>query len=147
VRVYVDTSAFYAVLDADDQHHPPARDTWVTLLEEGASLFTSNYNLVETCALLQHRLGLDALRVFRGQVLPVLNVIWVDEEVDRAAWSALLTAGRRRLSLVDCVSFEVMRRAGIGTAFTLDPHFGEQGFTVVPAPKDSWAGEEPRRPG
>lgn len=132
MRVYVDTSAFYAVLDADDRHHRQARQSWISLLEDEANLFTSNYILVETCALLQHRLGLEAVRVFHGDILPVLNLIWVDEEIHRAAWSALLTAGRRRLSLVDCVSFEVMRQAGIATAFTLDAHFGEQGFSIVP---------------
>lgn len=132
MRVYVDTSAFYAVLDADDQHHQQARQTWITLLEDGAKLFTSNYILVEVCALLQHRLGVEAVRVFHGDLLPVLHLIWVDEEIHRVAWSALLTAGRRRLSLVDCVSFEVMRQAGVETAFTLDAHFVEQGFSVVP---------------
>jgi len=39
-----------------------------------------------------------------------------------------LTAARRQLSLVDCISFEVMRRRGIKTAFTFDDHFAEQGF-------------------
>lgn len=131
-RVYVDTSAFYAVLDADDERHPQAKETWVTLLEGQARLVTTNYVLVETCALLQHRLGLEAVRVFHADVLPVLSLIWVDEDIHRAAASALLTAGRRRLSLVDCVSFEVMRRGGIATAFALDPHFAEQGFSLLP---------------
>lgn len=134
MRVFVDTSAFYAVLDADDQGHPPAKETWLMLLETGASLLTSNYVLVETSALLQNRLGVEAVRVFHQDVLPVLETIWVDETVHRAASSAFLTAGRRKLSLVDCVSFEVMRRGGIETAFTLDGHFAEQGFVLVPPP-------------
>jgi predicted nucleic acid-binding protein len=46
--------------------------------------------------------------------------------------SALLTANRRQLSLVDCVSFEMMRRLGIKTAFTYDRHFSEQGFECLP---------------
>jgi predicted nucleic acid-binding protein len=50
----------------------------------------------------------------------------------QAAVSALLVAGKRNLSLVDCVSFEVMRQGGIRTAFTLDWHFNEQGFEIIP---------------
>ncbi len=42
-----------------------------------------------------------------------------------------VAAGRRQLSLVDCVSFEVMRRIGLNRAFCLDPHFEEQGFEVL----------------
>jgi predicted nucleic acid-binding protein len=43
-----------------------------------------------------------------------------------------LTSARRRLSLVDCTSFEVMRRLGITSAFAIDRHFVEQGFEVLP---------------
>ena len=34
---------------------------------------------------------------------------------------------------VDCVSFSVMRRLGVRDAFAFDAHFGEQGFTCLPA--------------
>jgi len=37
------------------------------------------------------------------------------------------------VSLVDCVSFEFMKREGIGTALAVDPHFAEAGFDVLPA--------------
>jgi len=50
----------------------------------------------------------------------------------RAGVSALLTSGREQLSLVDCVTFELMRQLGIRTAFTFDRHFEEQGFTCLP---------------
>ena len=43
-----------------------------------------------------------------------------------------LAARRRDLSLVDVVSFLVMRREGLTRAFTLDPHFSEQGFECIP---------------
>lgn len=42
--------------------------------------------------------------------------------------TALLAAGRLRLSLIDCASFVLMRRHGIQRAFTFDRHFTEQGF-------------------
>ena len=46
--------------------------------------------------------------------------------------SALLTANRRQLSLVDCISFEMMRRLEIKTAFTHDRDFAERGFECLP---------------
>jgi len=45
---------------------------------------------------------------------------------------AVLSANRKKLSLVDCVSFQVMRETGIRTAFCFDEHFREQGFDVIP---------------
>lgn len=129
---FIDTSAFYAVLDADDGNHPTADAQWTELLRQDAVLFTTSYVLVETHALVQHRLGLGAVRTFREDVYPLLHVDWVDRELHEGGLGALLGAGRRQLSLVDCISFESMRRRGVRHAFVFDPHFVEQGFLVLP---------------
>ncbi len=130
--IYIDTSALYAILDADDENHERAKRLWVDLITQRARLVCSNYVLVETFALVQHRLGIEAVRTLQEDILPVLYIEWVDEPSHRAGVTAVLTAGRRGLSLVDCVSFEVMRQRGIRTAFTFDPHFAEQGFECIP---------------
>lgn len=132
MRVFVDTSAFLAILSSDDQNHNQAGQTWTDLVNQEAWLTCSNYILVETFALTQRRLGIQAVRTLHEDILPVVNVEWVDEECHQASVSALLTAGQRQLSLVDCVSFEIMRRLGISTVFAFDRHFEEQGFSAVP---------------
>ena len=133
MKTFIDTSAFLAVLNAQDRFHPAARACWEQLLSDGAGLLTSNYVLLETTALLQSRFGIEALRLFDASVLPVLDVLWVDESLHRQAMSALLAANRRALSLVDCASFELLRRSGVEQVFTFDAYFGEQGFRVIPA--------------
>lgn len=62
-----------------------------------------------------------------------MEIVWVDREMHAAAVSALLAAIRRRVSLVDWVSFEVMRRRGIETAFAFDRDFAVQGFGTIPS--------------
>lgn len=132
MSVFVDTSAFFAVLDSDDEMHPKARREWARELNEGELLHTSSYVLVETSALLQRRIGMDGLRTFTTDILPVVNVVWVDDGIHRSAYHALLVSSRRDISLVDCVSFEAIRRFGIDQVFCFDPHFTEQGFQVLP---------------
>jgi uncharacterized protein len=92
---------------------------------------TSNYILLETIALLQNRLGIEAARAFHDDVLLLTHVEFVASEMHRSGVAALLSASRRDLSLVDCVSFEVMRTSGINTVFAFDKHFKEQGFTMI----------------
>jgi uncharacterized protein len=130
--VFMDTSAIYALLDRDDANHSKAKVAWRNTLHPENVIVTTNYILVESFALIQHRLGVEAVRGFREDVLPVIGMEWITESVHRTAVSALLAASRRKLSLVDCVSFEIMRTMGIKTVFAFDPHFAEQGFTCIP---------------
>jgi len=134
--VFADTSALYAVLDRDDRNHAPAAAAWRRLLETDEPVLVTNYVVAETTALVQHRLGMDAVRTLCGDVLPALEVHWITEADHAHAQNALLASDRRRLSLVDCASFHVMRSRMVRGAFAFDPHFGEQGFEVIPSAAD-----------
>lgn len=126
--IFVDTSAIYALLDRDDCKHPLARETWFELLQSGMPMFTTNYVVVESCALAQNRLGLDAVRAIQDDILPALELQWIDEAGHALAIAALLAAARRKLSLVDCSSFSMMRQVRSCIAFAFDHHFLEEGF-------------------
>lgn len=132
MNVFIDTSAFLAVLDADDANHAKGKHQWTKLVESADLLLTSNYVLVETFALVQHRLGMEAVRALEEDLLPVVAVEWVEETAHKAGINSYLAAGRRKLSLVDCVSFATMRRLGLRTAFTFDADFRKQGFMCLP---------------
>jgi len=131
MSTFVDTSAFLAVLDASDTNHGRARRRWRALVEAEETLVCTSYVLLETFALLQSRLGQAAARAFQEDVVPWLAVAWIDKDAHAEAVAALLISGRRRLSLVDCASFEVMRRTGLKRAFGYDRHFAEQGFQLL----------------
>ena len=130
--IFADTSGIYALLDADDRHHERAKMALGSWLEQSTSLVCSNYVLLETIALVQRRLGMVAARRFCQEMEPLFQVYWVDQELHSAAVGTLLTVGARNLSLVDCASFELMRRLEIRTAFAFDRHFAQQGFRCLP---------------
>ena len=131
MSVYVDTSAFLAAFTADDAMHERAKRRFEEFARQQETLISTNYVLLETISLLQRRLGLDAVRSFHENIGPVVRVHWVDEAIHQSGLNALLAASRRQLSLVDCVSFEIMRRIGVNKVFCYDPHFDQQGFDVI----------------
>lgn len=131
MTVFLDTSALYAVLDRDDSNHLEARATWERMLRERFTLVTTNYVLVEASALVQHRLGLSALCTFHEDIVPLLAVEWVTETRHHSGVSSVLTAARKKLSLVDCLSFQVMRELAARDVFCFDKHFAEQGFDCL----------------
>jgi predicted nucleic acid-binding protein len=131
VTVFVDTSALLPILDPDDDAHRVAAETFSSLLNE-EPLVAHNYVVVETAALVQRRLPRLQLRVLLEDIIPLVEVVWIGIETHEAAVSAFLRGPGRRTSLVDRVSFEVMRRHAMETAFAFDRDFAEEGFRTVP---------------
>jgi len=130
--IFVDTSAFYALMDGDDAEHSRALKYWQGQPPDERGLVTTNYVVLESMALLQSRLGMSAVRSFRDAILPIIRIEWIDEAVHAQAVSAFIAADRRGLSLVDLSSFETMRNLGVRSVFTFDRHFHRYGFETVP---------------
>jgi predicted nucleic acid-binding protein len=132
MTTFVDTSALIALLDRAEAKHADCARAWKRLLADDSVLVTTSYVVVETCAVAQRRLGMEAVRVLTTDFMPLVSIDWVDESLHAAGHAAMLTANQRDLSLVDCVSFEVMRRRHITRVLALDADFSRQGFSVVP---------------
>ena len=125
--IFVDTSAIYALADSRDDNHERAVELAGRASVERETLVVHNYVVVEAAALLQRRLGLDVAARFLRDV-GSLRTHWVTEDDHDSAVELHSREGRRRLSLVDCVSFIVMRRLGIGAALAFDNDFQIEGF-------------------
>jgi predicted nucleic acid-binding protein len=132
MSIFVDTSVFLAVLAEDDSNNEIAARTLATLVENGAQLITTNYILVESYALIQRRMGMNAVQDFQDKILPSLNLVWINTEEHERAMDIFLSENRRNLSFVDCSSFDTIQRLVIDKVFTFDGHFTEQGFAVIP---------------
>ena len=126
----MDTSAFYALMDRSDNNYEKAAGLWTSLLEKDLYLFTGNYVIVETMALLQSRLGFEAANLWYRDVLSLADTLWTDGSIHNLAYELWLSIGRRKLSFVDCVSFVTMRHYKVEKVFGFDKHFEEQGFEI-----------------
>lgn len=129
--VFVDTSGLYALLVATDSFHQRAREAFATLRREDARLVTTSCVLVETYALIQRRVGLAAVEALRRAFAPLLDVVWVDVSTHENALDEVDRLSDMAVSLVDAVSFIVMRERAIQRAFAFDAHFVESGFELV----------------
>lgn len=131
MTVFVDTSAIYPLLSASDQDHRRASLTFARLLETEEDLLTTNYVLVESAVLIATRLSIRDARTLHERIVPVFRVHWVDADLHRESVAAWFAGGRRRISLVDWVSFALMRKERVGKAFAFDPDFTAQGFELI----------------
>ena len=128
--IFVDTSAIYAWADAADPNHHAAVRRLQGVLGAGEELLTHNYVLVESLALLQARLGVAAaLKLAKDSTAFVVE--WVDDGLHASGIRALERSKKRQVSLVDHISFLVMNRRGVTTAFAFDPDFASAGFKLL----------------
>jgi uncharacterized protein len=130
--IFVDTSVFLAALGKDDINNLLAAETLADLVENGEQLITTNYILVESYALLQRRMGMEAIRDFQDSILSSLTLVWITAEEHQRSLESFLSENRRQLSFVDCSSFDTIERVGADKVFTFDNHFRERGFEVIP---------------
>jgi predicted nucleic acid-binding protein len=132
--IFVDTGAFLARYLASDQHHGAATDQWTKLKREHPRLFTSSFVLDETLTLLGRRAGY-AFAAHRGRAIyasEILTVLRPDVQDELDALSTFQALADQKVSFTDCISFELMRRNGLDTAFTFDRHFETAGFHRIP---------------
>ncbi len=130
--IFIDTSAFFALVDRTDRFH----DLAVRFVESNQQfLTTSNLVAQETVTLIRMRLGHEQAvkagkRLFEQEMVPLIRVTPADE---RKAWELLKRYADKRFSFTDCTSFVLMRRLGLQTAFAFDQDFRQfGGWTVYP---------------
>lgn len=75
---------------------------------------------------------MSAFRALGPVVEASVEVVWVDEDLHRRAWTRVASGTRKGPSLVDWVGLLVMKEEGIRTALALDRHVAAQGFSTLP---------------
>ncbi len=132
--VFVDTSAWYALLDESDADHASAVKFKESLTH---SLITTNYVADETITLTKNRLSYGVAveigeKLWNESIATLVRVTSLDE---RKAWEIFVKHKDKGFSFTDCTSFAVMERLGIIEAFAFDEHF-EQYDDVVRLPQE-----------
>lgn len=133
--IFIDSGAFLAKYLKRDQHHPEAMAAWDGIQSNQALCATSNFVIDEVATLLARRAGADfaAKRIETIYDSPSFEILRPDMLDERKALGFLAKFSDQNVSFTDCVSFTLMRKRGIKTAFTFDGHFHLAGFDVIPA--------------
>ena len=126
---FIDSSAFYALLDRDDANHKMAQTLFEKAVLAKRPLLTSNFVVAETHALTLHRLGRDAAAAWL-KAIPA-HVIRATTDDERQAQQIIDQYADKDFSYCDVVSFAIMERLAVKSAIVFDRHFVQYGQFVV----------------
>lgn len=134
-KVFVDTSAWYALRDEDDVNFDSAKETLILLLAERPGLVTSNHVIGETYTLLRSALGHTQATEFIHYVKESqrLERLFTPQELEEEAFEILAKCKDQDFSFVDATSFVWMKKLGLREAFAFDKHFLTAGYILIPS--------------
>ena len=132
--LFVDTAAWVAAADARDATGSAVREARDRWLSQGGILITTDYVIDETLTTIRFRLGLDAAEAWWQQIdnSSRLQIEPIDEVRRERARLLFFRYRDTDFSFTDCSSFVLMHELKIRCALTLDHHFRQMGFEVVP---------------
>lgn len=131
--VFIDTSAWLALINEADVDHSKARKIRNKLLESKKRFFVTNYIIVEIAnSLCKVRWRPHAIKLIKSiQATEYIEVVEIDKDTHEEAWNMYSSRTDKEWSLTDCTSFVVMKGYGIRDAFTNDHHFEQAGFNIL----------------
>lgn len=136
-RVFVDTSAFIALLVEWDPHHGTALSVWNPVAEQMVQ-FTTWGIVSETYTWLRVKAKDDRVasrwldQVEAAESMGYLQVIWPDPATDRLARSILRRFSDTKLSYVDATSLAVLQMySEIDSVFCFDEHLSLVGIPFL----------------
>jgi uncharacterized protein len=113
-RALVDASAYFALLDNDDDYHAQALIIRDRLIAESWRLFTTSFVFAETHALILNRLSQDiATRFLQDMEQSRTTLVWVTPTDVQNAKAIISQYDDKDFSLTDATSFAVMERLRI----------------------------------
>ncbi|MFH1148268.1 MAG: PIN domain-containing protein [Pseudomonadota bacterium] len=130
-EIFIDTSAFYALLDAKDPAHGVAKEYFMHCKYP---MLTTEFIFAESLSLITKRLG-KGIAVRFGEGLRTSKMIRIShssEELLDKAWEEFVRFSDKGFDLIDCLSFVTMDSFDIKSAFSFDRHFVQRGFHIVP---------------
>lgn len=131
--VFVDTSAYVALVRLNDEYHQEAVAILDTLRLHRARLYTTNFVVAETHALLLRYLGGAAGRAFLQAMdeSKGVSVVRAEAADETNAKRIIYRYTDKDFSLTDAISFAVMERLNITLAFAFDKHFTQYGVQIL----------------
>ena len=129
--VFLDTVGLIAILNHADQWHAAAAEALKALQARNSGFVTTDLIFYEAGNALSRTSLRAAVDNLRAELRDQSRIHRASEADCELAWHRYQSGRPGDASIVDCISFAVMRRLGLAEVFTNDQHFTVAGFTTL----------------
>jgi uncharacterized protein len=135
--VFIDSSAWIAILDRNNPNHKISRSYYENLLNKNIRLVTNNFCVDNTISFLKLITGNEQTKKFLSiideSVLTInLHVDWISRRIRRNAMELFLNSSNAKLTLQHFYIQESLKRKRVDFIFSFDPLLKEFDFPVMP---------------
>jgi hypothetical protein len=135
--IFIDTSAWLAVIDEKNTNHKAAGKYFEKLLETNPRLITNNLIVDDTLLYLKTNYGSELARKFlaiidESTMSVNLLVDWVSRRIRRIALDSYLKSSNANLTIKHFYIFESLKRKKIDLIFSFDQNLKDFGYPVMP---------------
>lgn len=121
-RVFGDSNFFVALLNPFDSLHEKALQASLRMKEELCQLIITNLIFLEIVTILSQRVSRRVSITFGTHILQdnQIEIIHVDEELQKRSWEIFQTTDKKNVSFVDCSILATMKFNNVHTLLTFD---------------------------
>ncbi|MFH1452418.1 MAG: PIN domain-containing protein [Armatimonadota bacterium] len=129
--IFVDTSAFYAMINKGETHHGKIKNF---IKKSKELLVTTNLIFAETISLITKRLGKNIAADFGSGLLNStrLSIYYLSEDYQKEAWDLFISYKDKDFDYIDAACFTFMKKMNINKVLSFDRHFKQMGFEILP---------------
>jgi uncharacterized protein len=135
MRIFMDTGAFIALTDSDDENHNAARKYYKDSIDKGTRFTTTNFVICETMNYLRAKVSYEVAVIFwenlkKSRILEIINI---NPLIENTAFTIFKQYADKDFSFTDCTSFAAMKPLKLTKAFAFDKHFAQyDNYSRVP---------------
>ncbi len=135
--VFIDKSAWIAILDKNNPDYKQSRNYFETLLSQNSRIVTNNCCIDQTVsflkALTDNELAKKFLLIIDESVLSItLRIDWISRRVRRNALENFLKSSNPELTLNHFYIYETLKRKKVDFIFSYDKSLKNFNFPVMP---------------
>jgi predicted nucleic acid-binding protein len=135
MRFFIDTGAFIALTDADDENHIAAKTFFKNSIEKGTKFIATNYVICETMNYLRAKISHKVSVIFWENLKQsgFFEIINITPSLENTGFGIFRQYADKDFSFTDCTSFSAMKSLRLDKAFAFDKHFDQyDNFTRLP---------------